>query len=177
MYRLFFLVAIVCMAGIGIRGQPTSPYIAELKQNYGFVKNNLLRLAEKMPEEHYVFKPAADIRSFGESIAHVADSQARSCSLVNGSSKTVDAESKKTKTDLLAALSASFAICDEAFDALTDAGASQMVRLGQSTRERSKLGLLAGVIGHSNEQYGYMAVYLRLKGIVPPSTEAMNQGR
>ena len=46
-----------------------------------------------------------------------------------------------------------------------------MVRLGQSTRERSKLGLLAGVISHSNEQYGYMALYLRLKGIVPPSSD------
>jgi hypothetical protein len=63
-------------------------------------------------------------------------------------------------------------ICDAALDALTDASASQMVRLGQSSRERSKLGLLFGMTSHSNEQYGYMAVYLRLKGIVPPSTEA-----
>jgi DinB superfamily len=174
---LVIAVGIVCLAGAGLRGQTTYPYIGELKQNYGFVKTNLLRLAEKMPEEHYSFKPTPDVRSFGESIAHVSDSQARSCSLVNGVSKTVDAESKKTKTNLLAALKDSFAICDTAFDALTDAGASQMVKLGQSKFERSKLGLLAGVIGHSNEQYGYMAVYLRLKGIVPPSTEAMNQSR
>jgi uncharacterized damage-inducible protein DinB len=170
-------VGVVCMAGGGLRGQATFPFIGELKQNYGFVKNNLIQLAEKMPEEHYSFKPTADVRSFAESIAHVSDSQARSCSLVNGVSKVVDAESKKTKADLVAALKDSYAICDAAFDALTDASASQMVRLGQSTRERSKLGLLAGVIGHSNEQYGYMAVYLRLKGIVPPSTEAMNQSR
>jgi uncharacterized damage-inducible protein DinB len=177
MNRILVVVALVGTVGIGLRGQATYPYLAELKQNYGFVKTNLLRLAEKMPEEHYTFKPTPDVRSFAESIAHVSDSQARSCSLVNGVPKAVDAESKKTKTDLLTALKESFAVCDAAFDALTDAGASQMVRLGQSTRERSKLGLLAGVIGHSNEQYGYMAVYLRLKGIVPPSTEAMNQPR
>ena len=91
--------------------------------------------------------------------------------MVNGESKVVDAKSKTAKADLLAALKASYAICDAAFDALTDAGASQMVKLGQSTRERSRLGLLAGVISHSNEQYGYMAVYLRLKGIVPPSSD------
>ena len=47
-----------------------------------------------------------------------------------------------------------------------------MVRLGQSTRERSKLALLARMISHSSELYGYMSVYLRLKGIVPPSSEA-----
>ena len=84
----------------------------------------------------------------------------------------MNAASKTSKTDLLAALKESYALCDAAFDALTDASAAQMVRLGQSTRERSKLGLLAGMTSHSNEEYGYMAVYLRLKGIVPPSSES-----
>jgi uncharacterized damage-inducible protein DinB len=169
---LLTAVSIVCVTGAGLRGQVTYPFIGELKQNYGIVKNNLVRMAEKMPEEHYSFKPAAEIRSFAESVAHVADSQARSCSLVNGGEpKLVNAATKTTKADLVAALKESYTICDAAFDALSDAGASQMVRLGQSTRERSKLGLLAGVISHSNEQYGYMAVYLRLKGIVPPSSE------
>jgi uncharacterized damage-inducible protein DinB len=160
------------MAGGGLRGQATYPYIGELKQNYTIVKNNLVRMAEKMPPEHYGFKPVPEIRSFGEAVAHVADSQARSCSVVNGEQKAVDAAAKATKADLVGALKDSYAICDAAFDALTDAGASRMVRLGQSTRERSKLGLLAGMISHSNEQYGYMAVYLRLKGIVPPSSES-----
>jgi hypothetical protein len=165
-------VGVVCMAGPGLRGQATYPFISELKQNYTIVKNNHIRMAEKMPEEHYGFKPVAEIRTFREAVAHVADSQARSCSLVNGEQKAVNATSKTTKADLVAALKESYVICDPAFDALTDAGASQMVRLGQSTRERSKLGLLAGMISHSNEQYGYMAVYLRLKGIVPPSSES-----
>jgi hypothetical protein len=169
---ILITVGAVCVAGAALRGQATYPFISELKQNYTIVKNNHLRMAEKMPDDHYSFKPAAEIRSFGEAVAHVADSQARSCSLVNGDQKTVNAAGRTTKADLMAALKESYAICDTAFDALTDAGASQMVRLGQSSRERSKLGLLAGVISHSNEQYGYMAVYLRLKGIVPPSSES-----
>ena len=172
MTRLVVVALAIVGASAALCGQATYPFIAELKQNYGIVKNNLLRMAEKMPEEHYGFKPVAAIRSFAESIAHVADAQARSCSLVNGVDKPVNAASKTSKADLVAALKQSYEICDAAFEALTDAGAAQMVRLGQSTRERSKLGLLAGVIGHSNEQYGYMAVYLRLKGIVPPSSES-----
>jgi hypothetical protein len=172
MKPIVIAIGALSIAVAGPSGQTTSPFIAELKQNYTMVKNNHIRMAEKMPEEHYNFKPTPEIRSFAESVAHVADSQARTCSLVNGESKKVDAASKSGKRDLVAALKDSYAICDTAFDRLTDAGASEMVTLGQSSRQRSKLGLLAGMISHSNEQYGYMAVYLRLKGVVPPSSES-----
>jgi len=78
---------------------------------------------------------------------------------------------------VLAALQESFAICDVAVAALTDAQANEMVTMGQSGFQLSKLSLLVSMLSHSNEQHGYMAVYLRLKGIVPPSTEAMNAVR
>ena len=147
----------------------TNPLSSELKQMYTGVKNNHLKMAEKMPEEHYGFKPTADIRTFGQLVAHVADSQARTCSAVSGEPKAINAAAKTTKADLVAALKESFALCDKAFDSLTDAKAGEMVTMGQ--RQRSKLGALAGTVSHSNEEYGYMAVYLRLKGIVPPSSE------
>jgi uncharacterized damage-inducible protein DinB len=170
---------VAAMPAAGPRAQTASPYITEIKQYYyGAVKRNLTAMAEKMLEEHFTFKPVADVRSFGESVAHVADAQARNCNLVSGAgSKTLDADKKNTKAELLAALKESFAICDAAFAALTDASASEMVNVGQSGFQLSKLSLLVSMISHSNEQHGYMAVYLRLKGIVPPSTEAMNMGR
>ncbi len=143
--------------------------IAELKQMYTTIKNNHTKMAEKMPEEHYSFKATADVRTFGKLVAHVADSQARFCSAVNGEQKAVNADSKTSKADLVAALKESFDMCDKAFDSLTDAKAAEMVSMGQ--RQRSKLGMLAGMVSHSNEEYGYMAVYLRLKSIVPPSSE------
>ena len=179
MKRSMLAAALVCLAGSGFRAQTTSPYIAEIKRYYyESVKRNLSAMIEKMPEEHFTFRPVPEIRSFGESVAHVADAQARNCNLVSGAgSKTLDADKKKTKGELLAALKESFAICDATFAALTDARASEMVKLGQSGFELSKLSLLVSMISHSNEQHGYMAVYLRLKGTVPPSTEAMNAPR
>jgi len=149
--------------------QNANPLSAELKQMYTGVKNNLIKMAEKMPEENYSFKAAPEIRAFGQLVAHVADSQARTCSAVNGEQKAVNAASKTSKADLVAALKESFAFCDKAFDSLTDAKASEVIQMGQ--RQRSRLGALAGTVSHSNEEYGYMAVYLRLKGIVPPSSE------
>ncbi len=149
--------------------QNANPMSAELRQGYNAIKNNLIKMADKMPEEHYAFKATPDIRTFGQLVAHVADSQARICSAVNGEQKAVNAASKTSKADLVAALKESFDVCDKAFDSLTDAKAAEMISLGQ--RQQSRLGLLARMVAHSNEEYGYMAVYLRLKGITPPSSE------
>ena len=146
-----------------------NPLSAELKQMYTGVKNNLTKMAEKMPEEHYGFKATTDIRTFGELVAHVADSQARTCSTVNGAVKNLNAAAMKTKAELVAALKESFTLCDQAVDGLTDAKAVEMISMGQ--RQSTRLGALARTISHSNLEYGYMAVYMRLKGIVPPSSE------
>lgn len=148
---------------------PANPLSAEAKGMYTGVKNNLIKMAEKMPEEHYAFKASPEIRTFGQLIGHVADSQARTCSTVNGEAKNLGASAKTSKADLVAALKESFAMCDKAFDALTDAKAVEMISMGQ--RQSTRLTALLRTVSHSNEEYGYMAVYMRLKGIVPPSSE------
>ena len=181
MHAVLVALALVLagQAAAGPGAETASPYISEIKQYYyEAVKRNVSAMVDKMPEEHFTYKPVPEVRSFGESVAHVADAQARNCNLVSGAgSKTLDADKKKTKPELVAALKESFAICDAAFAALTDARAREMVTLGQPGFQLSRLSLLVSMISHSNEQHGYMAVYLRLKGIVPPSTEAMNRGR
>lgn len=152
-----------------------NPLVTESKQAYTAIKTNLTRMAEKMPPENYDFKPVPEIRSFGETIAHISDSQMSACSTVRGQRKTGDAASKKTKDDLVAALNASFAECDAAWETITDANAAE---IPQGSR-RSRLGSLIYNTTHENEEYGYMAVYMRLKGVVPPSSDrgAMPAGR
>jgi hypothetical protein len=88
---------------------------------------------------------------------------------LNGTPKSLNASSKTTKADLVASLKESFFLCDRAFDSLTDATTPITLPGGD---HHSKAGLLLmSVIAHSNEEYGYMAVYLRLKGVVPPSSK------
>jgi uncharacterized damage-inducible protein DinB len=158
-------------AGQAPQGAPSM--VTEAKGNYTAIKNNLMRMAEKMPAEMYDFKPVPEIRSFGEAIAHVADSQARMCSGLTGEQKSVDAASKKTKDELVAAFKATFDICDAAWDATTDANAAQAAA-GRGNRTR--LGALIYNTTHDNEEYGYLAVYMRLKGIVPPSSDRSGPG-
>lgn len=150
------------------------PILGEAKQWYGQIKNNLVRMTEKMPAESYDYKPVAEIRAFGDLMAHVADAQLRTCSAVNGKLKNPAA--KKTKDEIVAAMKESFAECDKAFDETTDANASQMVA-GMGGRQTSRLGMLTRfVIIHGNEEYGYGAIYLRMKGIVPPSSDNAGRG-
>jgi uncharacterized damage-inducible protein DinB len=141
------------------------------KRVYGFQKNILLRSAEKMPEENYSFRPADSVRSYGQIIGHIADGQYLFCSAALGE-KNPEPKIEKTKTskaDLIDALKTAFAYCDKAYDGMTDASGSQMVKLfGNDT---PKLGALEFNNVHNWEHYGNLVTYMRIKGIVPPSSE------
>ncbi len=141
------------------------------KTAYGAVKNILLRSAEKMPEENYNFKPTDAVRSYGQILGHVADAQYMFCSIELGE-KNPDLKIEQTKTskaDLIAALKGAFAYCDRAYDGMTDASAAQMVSLfGNDT---PKLSVLTVNNMHSLEHYGNLITYMRLKNIVPPTSE------
>jgi uncharacterized damage-inducible protein DinB len=149
-----------------------NPLATEVKGAYTNVKNNLIKAAEKMPEENYSFKPVPEVQSFAQRVAHIADSNARNCGAIKSEQKNIGAASKTSKADLVAAIKESFAYCDTVFDAATDADITKMVTMGQ--RQRSKIALLWGTVSHSNEIYGTMGVYMRLKGLVPPSSEPRN---
>jgi uncharacterized damage-inducible protein DinB len=138
---------------------------------YGHVKNILLRSAEKVPEENYNFKPTDAVRSYGQIVGHVADAQYMFCSIVLGE-KNPDPKIEQTKTskaDLIAALKDAFAYCDKAYDGMTDASATQMVKLFDS--DAPKLGVLTVNNMHNLEHYGNLVTYMRLKNIVPPTSE------
>lgn len=169
MKRMIAVIALsLTFAVAGLPAQ-TAPYPNEAKAAYSRVKGFLLAAADKMPEENYGFKASPEVRPFGQLIAHVADTQWMICSTVKGEQKHGDAASKTTKADLLAALKASFEYCDSAYDSLNDATSAQKVSLFQ--REFSKLSVLFLNTSHDNEMYGTISVYLRLKGLVPPSSE------
>jgi hypothetical protein len=164
----------------GAQGTPQSLSLAaSLQRGYGNIKLNLTQEADKMPESDYNFKPGSmpEVRTYGQLFGHVANAQFGTCAVVKGvpnPNQGINNEQKATKAEIVKALADSFAFCDDAFSSLTDESAMQKVKQGQN--EVTRAAALAGLISHSNEMYGTGAVYLRIKGIVPPSTERM-QGR
>jgi len=146
-----------------------SPVISETKLTYSQIKTNIIKAAEKMPEAGYSFQATSEERSYGALVGHIADAQTRICGAATGNVKPAEAGKLTAKADLVAALKASFETCDAALDSVTDENASTMMAFQRA--QRSKIGIMIYNVIHDNESYGTMAVYLRLKGVVPPSSE------
>ena len=150
---------------------PVNPITASEKGFYSFVSNAAVGAAEKMPEANYSFKPTPEVRSFGQLVGHVADASFMFCSQVLGQTNpTKDIEkTKASKADLVGALKDGVAYCNKAFDGMTDAKGSEMMKF--LNFNIAKLTLLSINTAHTDEHYGNMVTYLRLKVIVPPTSE------
>jgi uncharacterized damage-inducible protein DinB len=152
--------------------------VARLQQQYNQAKTNLTQSAAKMTDETSTFKPSPDVRTFAGVFAHVAQFHYIYCSQFKGGANPIQENLEQTKTtrlDAIKALADSFAYCDEAFSSLTDDTATQFVP-GRGG-EQSRLVPLMNLIAHDNEEYGIATIYLRMKGMVPPSTENAARGR
>ena len=103
------------LAGSALHAQTTSPLITEAKASYTSVKTNLIKAAEKMPDDAYSFRITPDNQTWAERVAHVATSAMGSCARVKGEQKQANLGSN-SKADLSAALKAGFDECDAAWD-------------------------------------------------------------
>lgn len=151
---------------------PANPITASEKGFYGFVSNAVIGAAQKMPEENYSFKPTPEVRSFGQLVGHVADANYMFCSQVTGQPNPSKGSIEKTKTskaDLVAALKDAVAYCNQAFEGMTDAKGAEMMQM--FSYHLARLTVLSLNSAHTDEHYGNMVTYLRLKGIVPPTSE------
>lgn len=148
-----------------------NPLSANNKGLYRGVKAILLRSAEKMPEENYGFKPTEAVRSFGQIVGHAAESQYAFCSRALGEKSPAPKieQTKTSKADLVAALKEAIAYCDRAYDGMTDASATETIKFMGGDAPR--LAALNVNSLHSVEHYGNLVVYLRMKNLVPPSSE------
>ena len=139
---------------------------------YKNISGTLVKAAEKMPEEKYSFKPTPEVRSYGQLLAHVADAQNYLCKVTTGeqSAYSPDVEKGKTsKADIVAALKESNAACAKVF-AQSDAELAKPIKLFGMDMNRYAAATI--IVGHAYEHYGNAVTYLRINGIVPPSSES-----
>lgn len=159
------------LAPLAIFGAQADPLSAFNRIAFSQVKGWLLQSAEKMPEEAYAFRPTEAVRGFGQIIGHVADANYRFCSAALGEKNPalLIEKTKTTKADLLTALKEAFAYCDRAYAGSTDATGVELIKL--SGMDMPRLSALQVNIAHTAEHYGNLATYMRLKNMVPPSSE------
>ena len=155
---------------------PANPLSATLKSMWDGIKVNLVESAAKMPEADFAFQPTKEVRTFGQIVAHVANSTFSYCARGKGEDNPNKVDFEKTltsKADLVKALNDATAYCDGVYGGMTDAAAMEMVKTGQTLAP--KVRFLITNISHDNEHYGNFVTYMRLKGLVPPSTERAQQ--
>ena len=184
MQRLILLLPILAVPALAQNAPPAqdNPLSTWLRNAYTGNRNNIVRTAEKMPEENYDMRPGAqpEVRTFGQQVGHVANFNYLWCSQAKGEKNpnTANLEKLMTKAEFVKALNDAFSYCDTVYAALTDASGAQMVDLTLESGKQARnlrMGLLTLNYSHNNEIYGSMVVYLRQKNIVPPASEPRGQ--
>ena len=149
---------------------PTSPAVSTVRMLWDQPTAHITTAAEELPESTYAYRPTAEVRSFGQLIGHIAGAQNLICAAALGEPAREEDEiekSRTTKAELVAALKASTEYCARAYGQ-TDKTAQKSTKLfGQ---ERTRLYALGLNATHNAEHYGNIVTYLRLNGIVPPSS-------
>ncbi len=180
MIRLFLLLSL-CVASAVAQApapDPANPMSTWLRNAWMGNRNNIVRTAEKMPEENYGMRPGTqtNVRTFGQQVTHVATFNFLWCSQAKGEKNPSPGNLDKltAKADIVKVLSDAFTYCESAYNALTDASGAETIDITQESGRQTKslrMGLLTLNYGHNNEIYGSMVVYLRMKDIVPPASE------
>ncbi len=172
-----FAAGIAVPQGMGGAQQPQQPQslVAEVKAIYDPITNYITRAADQFPEDKYGWQPTPEVRTWGRLVAHVIDDNVGACFAIAGVERPIpaletskgptDAGKDLKKADLTKMLAQAFELCGKAFAAVNET--NMMERSGR----RSKIGTLIYNTSHTNEHYGNMVTYMRLQGMVPPSSQ------
>jgi uncharacterized damage-inducible protein DinB len=165
------LACVLVAAPSAVLAQSPNPLTANAKVQFGALSGFVVRSAEKVPEDLYSFRATPEVRTMAALFGHVADAMFAMCATAAGTKppRTGIEKAVTTKPALVAALKEGVTYCNSVYDGMTDQKGLETVPFffGPSPR----LSVLYFVVTHTYEHYGNLVTYMRLKNIVPPSSE------
>jgi uncharacterized damage-inducible protein DinB len=170
--RTLALIAVTVALATGTAAAQTASLQGDFLKDWAGQKDMLAKIANAMPEDKYSFKATPPQRSFGEHVLHIAQINVMVLQTLGSKVAAPSVNMKATsKADVMKAMADSFdygtAILKEQTDQ-TMAGTIQGPPwMGPSTRAR----MFEFLVGHTQDTYGQMVVYLRLNGLVPPASQ------
>jgi hypothetical protein len=176
MQKVTFVLAFAVALALGLAAHGQSnPITQALRSTWNEAKTNVRRSADAMPEAKYSFKPVDTVRTYGAILAHLAGAAYEFCAAAKGEKPPFTEagveKSATTKAAIVKALDGSIAYCDEVYKTLDDATAAQMVAGAFGGPQAARAQNLIGNTGHFQEHYGNLVTYLRINGLVPPSSQ------
>jgi uncharacterized damage-inducible protein DinB len=154
---------------------PDPSAVAGVRELWQTSRDYIVAAAEQVPESEYAYRPTPDVRTLGQLFAHVAGSQRMLCAMALGEKNAAGAAGA-TKAEIVAALRASNDDCARAY-ATSDAAAMRLAPPSDSISaallgtSHTRFYVLAMNAWHDSEHYGNIVTYMRLRGMVPPSSQ------
>jgi len=174
MYRSLLLLAVVASPVLAQQQQgadQSRAAVAAARASWMAAHSYIVRSAEQMSEADFGFRPVATVRSFAQIVAHVADDETGWCAQILGEplKQTQYEKTLTTKADVVKAIRDAGAYCEKAYT-MTDAQAAALTTIWGGQQPKIK-GLVDNA-AHDWEHYGNIVTYLRIKGMVPPSSQS-----
>lgn len=175
-FSLALLISLPTIALAQHDDDASEAHVASFKAIHDITAEFLLKTAEMMDEEMYAYRPTEEVRTAGQILAHIANAQFGICSVAAGEESPAEGNYETiatTRADILAAVKASFAYCDGVYAKMTDEKAAEMKPFfgGERQREMTVASILSFNSTHNYEHYGNLSTYLRINGLVPPSSQ------
>jgi uncharacterized damage-inducible protein DinB len=143
-------------------------------ESWNEIGGKLIAMAEDFPEDKYDFKPNPAQRTFAEQLLHAAGANYFFTNLALGQKPPAEEDPKrdqyKTKADIVAFVKKSFADGAQVIKSKGDGGMNDLVTDPESHQQVRVVDMAYGLIEHSGEHYGQLAVYYRVAGMVPPES-------
>jgi len=161
---------LLCAFGVSAQTASNGPLVSSSQALFGIAKGDILKSMDKIPDNLWSFQPTPDVRTVGQLFAHIADGQYEFCSAAEGTPVDKGIEkTAKTKAEISAAVKEAFAYCDAQFAKMTDDSAAEPMSF--FGHKLARLSIMDFNTAHTMEHYGNLVTYMRIKGIVPPSSE------
>lgn len=169
---MFFCGVLAAVAASTVLAQSTSSVLVkELVVTWQRAATDIIDIAEVMPEERYDFKPTPEVSTFRDQLVHVAGIVQRFNDAAKGTkSESGDAHKTMTKAEVIGLLKQTFQAGQEMIASLTDAQLVEQVKFPFGDRMVTRLGFWMGPLYQIRNHHGQLVIYLRMNGIVPPTT-------
>ena len=166
------LVALMLMCGLAVAQDADKNVTMSLKGLHSVTVNNIMQTAQMLDEDLYAYQPTDEVRTMGQLLAHIANAQFFFCSTAAGEENPNEVnyeETATTKEAIIEGLETAFAYCEGVYDAMTDEAGAEM-RDFFGGQQMAASAILAFNSAHNYEHYGNLVTYMRMNGMVPPSS-------
>ena len=163
------VVAVVAPSSVSAQGTPPS-LVKEMVATWQRAATEIIDVAAAMPEEKYAYKPTPEIATFGDQLVHVAGLTQRFIDSAKGTKSEAAHPHKMTKAEVIGLLKQTFQTGEQMLGSLTDAQLLEPVKFPFGDRTVSRFTFWQGPLYQVRNHYGQLVVYLRMNGVVPPTT-------